>query len=451
MLKILKKLNLSLILLSLSFYSFNLQAAQSPRFLGSEKKFRAYIYNPNEVYRYVGHYNYQGFIEFETGETINTISMGDSSLWLFEHLGNRLFLKPVADDASTNMTVITSKKIYHFELVAKEAKGITDPDLIFVVKFVYPDEKDKNIMEFTKAPVSDEPDMRNLNIYNFNYEFTGEPTLAPIKVFDNAEFTYFQFPGKSAEIPAVFSVDSAGFESMVNFRSAGDYIIVERISPQFTLRNGSEIVCVYNNNLLKSGRAVIGYDKAKAADKNKKNPLSSGNSAPFPSVNNFAPQPAPNYPAAPVMPNLNNSGPNPNTVPNYTNPGIPTMPNGGNNGGGQQTPSAPPSYNQFNQSGAQSSGGQNFGGQQSSGGQQNWPIQQNSSSGAVGMPASSNMSGFPGGPNSPVGSSNMTPNRQAKQGGIVTAESFDDAQYNQLSQNPNQSPADIRPSRRLLQ
>lgn len=236
-------------------YSFIANAAQMPRYLGTEKKFRSYIFNPNEVYRYIGHYTYQGFIEFEADETVSTISMGDPSLWLFEHLGNRLFVKPVGEDNSeTNMSVITNKRVYHFELMAKEAKNITDPDLIFVAKFVYPDEKDKNIVQFPTRTPSDEPDMHDLSIYNFNYQYTGEPAIAPIKVFDNGEFTYFQFSKRNAEIPAIFTVDAAGFESLINFRAAGSYIIVERVAPQFTLRNGDDIVCVYNSNLYLNGR-----------------------------------------------------------------------------------------------------------------------------------------------------------------------------------------------------
>jgi type IV secretion system protein VirB9 len=138
--------------------------------------------------------------------------------------------------------------------MAKEAKGIADKDLIFVAKFVYPDEKDKNLVAFPKTPLSDEPDLRDLSIYNFNYRYTGEPSIAPIKIFDNGEFTYFQFPKKNAEIPAIFSVDSEGYESLVNFRAAGSYIIVERVSAQFTLRNGDEIVCAYNMNLYTNGK-----------------------------------------------------------------------------------------------------------------------------------------------------------------------------------------------------
>lgn len=251
--------------LAIFLFSVSSYAAQLPRYLGTEKKFRSYIFNPNEVYRYMGHYTYQGFIEFEPGEVVGTISMGNPSLWLFEHLENRLFLKPVGEDNSeTNMTIITNKRVYHFELYAKEAKGIDDEDLIFVAKFVYPDEKDKNIVEFAKVPLSDEPDMRDLSIYNFNYQYTGEQAIAPMKVFDNGEFTYFQFSKKNAEVPAIFTVDNEGFESLVNFRAAGSYIIVERVSAQFTLRNGSDIVCVYNGNMTPGGVVLKGKDKKSA-------------------------------------------------------------------------------------------------------------------------------------------------------------------------------------------
>jgi len=236
------------------FISNTALSAQLPRFLGTEKKFRSYVYNPNELYRYFGHYTYQGFIEFEGGEVINTISMGNPTLWLVETLDNRLFLKPVGEDNSeTNMTVLTNKRVYHFELVAKEAKGLGDKDLIFVVKFSYPDEKDKNIVEFAKAPPSDEPDLRDLSAYNFNYQYTGERLIAPTKVFDDGIFTYLEFASKNSEAPAIYSVDSDGYESLVNYRIAGKYIIVEKVSAQYTLRNGSDIVCVYNMQTYSNG------------------------------------------------------------------------------------------------------------------------------------------------------------------------------------------------------
>ena len=263
MVKIISKI-ITILLLAV-FLVNNSYASQLPRFLGNEKKFRSYIFNPNDVYRYIGHYTYQAFIEFGPTETISTISMGDPSLWLFEHLGNRLFLKPVAKNADTNMTVITNEKVYHFELTAKIATSIDDPDLVFVIKFIYPDEADKNILQFKAKPKSDAPDMRDLSRYNFNYEFTGEQTIAPVKVFDNGTFTYMQFSPANPEVPAIFSVDSSGFEELVNFRVAGDYIVVETVSAQFTLRNGADIVCVYNNNRLKTGKPIKATSASPAA------------------------------------------------------------------------------------------------------------------------------------------------------------------------------------------
>ena len=94
----------------------------------------------------------------------------------------------------------------------------------------------------------------------------------------------FQFSNKNAEIPAIFNVDADGFESLVNYRVSGDYIIVERVGAQFTLRNGSEIVCVYNINLYSSGREKTSLKNYDEKNKELKNftpvpePLSSFNS-----------------------------------------------------------------------------------------------------------------------------------------------------------------------------
>jgi type IV secretion system protein VirB9 len=239
------------------------KATQLPRYLGSEKKFRSYIYNPNETYRYFGHYNYQGIIEFDKGETATTISMGDPTLWLIETSGNRLFLKPVGEkNSETNMTVITAKRIYHFELMAKEAKGINDKDLIFIVRFSYPEDENQNIVEFPKVATIEEPDLRDMSKFNFNYQYTGERAIAPSKIFDDGDFIYMQFADKKTELPAIYAVDSQGYESPINYRINRDYYIIEKIVAQLTLRSGSDVVCVYNLNTYTSGKEKVSTLKA---------------------------------------------------------------------------------------------------------------------------------------------------------------------------------------------
>jgi len=229
------------------------KALQLPRLINSETKFRSYIYNPSEVYGYIGHYYYQGYIEFGKDESIKTITIGNSNAWFVKQLRNRLFLKPVEDNADTNLTVITNKKVYQFQLMAKDAKDNNDENLVFSVKFIYPEVENKNIIQFGDSSkiISQEPDLEDLDKYNFDYDITGVPTISPIKMFDDGKFTYLQFSENSA-VPAILAVDpTTGFESMVNYRVTKKYFIIEQTSAQFSLRHGEDIVCIYNNKELR--------------------------------------------------------------------------------------------------------------------------------------------------------------------------------------------------------
>lgn len=105
----------------------------------TDNRIKTYIYNPNEVYLLVLHYGFQSHIEFGKGEEINTISLGDSYAWKISPLGNRLFIKPLEKNIRTNMTIITSKRTYQFDLVAKNIEEDEDErDLVYVIRFYYP-------------------------------------------------------------------------------------------------------------------------------------------------------------------------------------------------------------------------------------------------------------------------------------------------------------------------
>ena len=230
----------------------NVYAVQLPRPLGKEKRFQTYVYNPNDVYRYIGYYYNQAYIEFEEGETPQSIAMGDTAPWMQSVNGNKLFLKPIGSYPQTTMTVFTNKRIYYFELDALRPENVNPNDIPFFIKFVYPTSDDKNIVKFNvKKQRDDYPDLTDLSKYNFNYEFAGTPSIAPIKVFDDGVFTYMEFRNENAEIPAIFVVNDQGYEAIVNFRIVDEYLVIEQVAGQFTLRSGEDIVCVYNNSLYK--------------------------------------------------------------------------------------------------------------------------------------------------------------------------------------------------------
>lgn len=232
---------------------FEVLAAREAKPIKIDHRVRTIMYQPDEVYKYTGHYRYQTSIEFAPDEVIGTISMGDSTGWMLNPSGNRLFLKPIEQDATTNMTLITNKRIYLFELHARETDDINDKDMIFVMRFVYPDEDNLTVSRYLDSvPI---PDLtKDMDRYNFNYTISGTDEIAPIRIFDDGEFTYFEFRDKNAEVPAFFWVDSDGNESLINYRTRGDYIVVERVANRYTLRHGRDIVCVFNEARLASAK-----------------------------------------------------------------------------------------------------------------------------------------------------------------------------------------------------
>ncbi len=220
------------------------EALQDPRPLATDQRIRTVRYTPNEIYSFVGHYGYQSSIEFAEDEEVQTVSIGDSLAWLVNPTGNRIFIKPIEQDALTNMTVITDKHTYHFELHAEESEDIRARNMVFVLRFIYPtdDVNTINVSQYEAMPdIYNEPEK-----FNFNYTIRGSEVISPLRIFDDGEFTYFEFPDKNADVPAFFRVDGLGNEEMVNFRTRGDYVVVERVASRFTLRNGTEVLCVYN-------------------------------------------------------------------------------------------------------------------------------------------------------------------------------------------------------------
>lgn len=111
--------------------------------LTTDNRIKTYIYSPNEVFLLVLHYGFQSSIEFDKNETINTITLGNSYAWKITPLGNRLFINPMEKNIRTNMTIITNKRTYQFDLVSTELQEGKEKDLVYVVRFQYP-KKNRN-------------------------------------------------------------------------------------------------------------------------------------------------------------------------------------------------------------------------------------------------------------------------------------------------------------------
>ena len=229
--------------------SFNAKAVVLPRPIGGESRIKIINYVPNAVFRYIGYYYYQTIIEFSLEEKIQTITMGTPTAWQIIPAANRIFLKPIEEDATTNMTVITNKRMYFFEMHAKHASNINDPKLAFIIKFIYPSEINYSGVQHVESNTG--PNMAQPELYNFDYKISGNAVnIEPIQIFDDGRFTYFKFRELNTELPAIFLVNSDGSESLINYRVDSGYIVVERVAPKYTLRHGNDIICVFNEKYI---------------------------------------------------------------------------------------------------------------------------------------------------------------------------------------------------------
>lgn len=229
-------------------------AGKSPRPGSADARVKTIVYHDSDVFRITGHYGFSTVLEFDNSENIETISMGDSQAWqtIKPGRGNLLFIKPLEQNANTNMTVITNKRIYTFELSARSAQSHKSKSLSFRIKFLYPEQIDMQLANIGRSknngfdPKTFTPSSVPAEEWNFDYSYSGDKRLRPARAFDDGVFTYFQF-SKHEVTPAVFSVDQDGNEAIVNYSMKGKYLVVETLSRQFTLRDGKYATCIFND------------------------------------------------------------------------------------------------------------------------------------------------------------------------------------------------------------
>jgi len=230
-------------------------AAELPQPGPEDARIRTVVYDPAQVVLIRGHYGFEQMVQLADNEKIESLAIGDSLAWQAapNKQGNLLFLKPVEPKAHTNVAVVTNKRTYAFELVAVNLLAQID-DMNYVVKFRYPQDEEARVQAELAAAAQQKqqevvPDKKvDPSAWNLDYTMQGKAEVAPLHVFDDGQFTYFQFRERQ-DVPAIFLVADGKNESLLNYHVSGKYLVVERTGKQFTLRSRAGEVCVYNEAL----------------------------------------------------------------------------------------------------------------------------------------------------------------------------------------------------------
>jgi type IV secretion system protein VirB9 len=229
-------------------------AADAQGRMGADGRIRHVVYDPDEVVTIEAVVGVATHIVLEPGETYLTHAFGDGKAWDFAVKGNHCFLKAVATDADSNLTIVTDRRSYHFSLRLTTAPGASPT---FELIFQYPDRDARRKREDGARRAVEEGFASRSGPTNLDYTMSGDFDLAPVNAWDDGEFTYFKFPG-NRDLPAIYLVDPDGQESIVNRHSTGassDVIVVHRVAQRWVLRLGARALAIWNDAFDPAGRA----------------------------------------------------------------------------------------------------------------------------------------------------------------------------------------------------
>lgn len=209
-------------------------------------------YNANEVVRIDGRPGVQAAIAFDEDEHIENVAIGDSTKWQVtpNKRANVLFVKPLAAAGRTNMTVMTDRHRYVFDLVASPGARP-----LYVLQFTYPEEKKpvpRQALAGSGAPALTDQERASLEQppvdpadLNFAWRVKGKPALLPARIYDDGQSTYITWPA-GALTPAILIANEKGAEGPVNYAVRGDVIVVEGVPGAIILRHGKDSAVLEN-------------------------------------------------------------------------------------------------------------------------------------------------------------------------------------------------------------
>ena len=210
----------------------------------SDARLTKRLYNAEEVVRIDGRMGVQATVAFADDEHIENVAVGDAESWQItpNKRANLLFVKPLAAAARTNMTVVTDRHTYYFDLIAS-ARATP----LYALRFTYPAEPKSTagtpgaqvaLTDAERAALSDAAPVDPAQL-NFAWATRGPARLIPQRLYDDGESTYAVWAA-GVPIPAILVTNEKGDEGPVNFAVRGDTIVIDGVPSRIVLRVGRD-------------------------------------------------------------------------------------------------------------------------------------------------------------------------------------------------------------------
>jgi len=225
-----------------------------------DKRIRTLDYNPDQIVQIMGKSGIQSTIEFAEDERIENVAVGDSAAWQItpNRRASLLFVKPLTARSRTNMTVVTDKRTYMFDLVAGDRW--TAP--VYALKFSYPNDRKaapaRPVQQAAVAPSPQQAAEMTAAKLHFDWNTKGNGKLLPARVFDDGASLYLAWNSETP-LPGILTQSEDRKEGPVNYRMSGEYIVISPIPANLVLRYGSKYA------LLWPSRRIVAPQQAPAA------------------------------------------------------------------------------------------------------------------------------------------------------------------------------------------
>lgn len=231
-------------------------AATVPPLGPVDPRIRVVAYNPDDVITLQGYVGYQIHFQWAEGEEFVNLGSGDNGAFDVGAERNHFFIKPKEARASTNLTVLTNRRAYHFDYVvsATAPTGSAARRMVYSIRFTYPEEEAR-VAAAERERRQTEARIRQAaapRTRNEDYWFCGSSSLKPMRAYDDGVQTRMRFQSRS-EFPAMFVRNDDGSESLLNFNIEDDEVVIHRVARQFVLRRGKLVGCVVNQSFAGGG------------------------------------------------------------------------------------------------------------------------------------------------------------------------------------------------------
>jgi len=204
----------------------------------ADNRIRTLAYDPEAIVKILGKAGIQSTIEFADDERIENVAVGDSSAWQItpNRRASLLFVKPLNGHSRTNMTVVTDRRTYMFDLVSGEKAAAP----VYALKFSYPNDKPAETAKPVQQAAVISPQqqaMMTAEKLHFDWNKKGNGKLLPTRVFDDGASVYLAWD-KETPLPAILTLSEDRKEGPVNYRMSGEYIVVSPVPQNLVLRYG---------------------------------------------------------------------------------------------------------------------------------------------------------------------------------------------------------------------